>query len=36
MYHFHNNICSLTKNIEELENLIDKTKIDFVEVAISE
>ena len=32
----HNNTCSLSKNIEELEYLLDKTKIDFDVIGISE
>ena len=33
---FHINTCSLSKNIEELEYLLDKTKIDFDVIGISE
>ena len=33
---FHINTCSLSKNIEELEYLLDKTKIDFAVIGISE
>ena len=33
---FHINVCSLSKNIEELEYLLDKTKIDFDVIGISE
>ena len=33
---FHINTCSLPKNIEELEFLLDKTKIDFDVIIISE
>ena len=33
---FHINTCSLTKNIEELECRLDKTKIDFGAIGISE
>ena len=33
---FHINTCSLHKNIEELEYLLDKTKIDFDVIGISE
>ena len=33
---FHINTCSLSKNIEELECLLDKTKIDFDVIGISE
>ena len=32
----HINTCSLSKNIEELEYLLDKTKIDFDLIGISE
>ena len=31
----HINRCSVSKNVEELENLLDKTKIDFDIVGIS-
>ena len=33
---FHINTCSLSKNIKELEYLLDKTKIDFDVIGISE
>ena len=33
---FHINTCSLSKNIEELEYFINKTKIDFDMLVISE
>ena len=33
---FHINKCSLPKNIEELEYLLGKTKIDFNVIGISE
>ena len=33
---FHINTCSLPKNIEELQYLLDKTKIDFDVIVISE
>ena len=33
---FHINVCSLSKNIEELEYLLDKTKTDFDLIGISE
>ena len=33
---FHINTCSLSKNIEEHEYLLDKTKIDFDVIGISE
>ena len=33
---FHINTCSLPKNFEELEFLLDKTKIDFDVIIISE
>ena len=33
---FHINTCALSKNIEELKYLLDKTKIDFDVIGISE